>query len=590
MPRDKLFYACWFCGTVHHVEFGSSLHTECPACRETWETVDLYFALRPQKRRAKGAGGGENIIPNELRQQWKQLLPQFSNISSWKKLDGFDLAWMLCVCPECVQQLPFKELNSEDWSIPLRMHEKLLKPFWSVCFGTSHEISKVIRANPSMIQYVDVSVSIEARHWWAVLNVHPDLVHNTPDAYFVDMPPDTWVQILKELPKSRVEAKTPWASLSGSHWAELLLSRPEFAAHCDWHKLGEQDWNAILFTPATPPTWPLIHDVLCGRNLTCIMEHAELLKYLDWKKAPLLDLRELILGSKLNIQPPSWNILSTRIVGEKSYWINRESIRQFIPPGPSAGSASFTNESAERADLAEITEFENCLALICFMGWELVCFANKVKLSEMSASLFVKYPGIGEKCGWKNLPVEMHYDVVRIAPWLREYYPWTEWPKVQLRFLFATESDFKTEYRKKYPFKYIFTRFGLLIFIVALVACSIGAVGAYWRYAWIPNRQAIVAPDVTSAKYPSKNIPDSVAVPHINKLNEFKDLAGKANSLFTYLSTLGMEKSMPGAWAEIIAERKAIASTTNIDSAIEMTKAHILQMNHMLTSAKSSFP
>lgn len=588
--RDILSVTCLHCGTAHHVAFGSSLPAECPACWESWEVTVLYRVLRPRKRHVNISNVGEQTLSDDLKRKWKQSLPQFRDISSWSKLDGFDLAWILCVCPECVRQIPFKTLDSGEWRIPLQKNEVLLKPYWTVCFGSSYEISKVLRADPSMIQYVDLSQSMEARHWWAVLDQHPDLVHNTPDNILVNMPSKTWVRILKDHPQAWVETKTPWSSLSGSLWAELLLARPELATHCDWHKLCEQDWNAILFTPTTPPLWPLIHDVLCGRNLMCIMQHADLLKYLDWDTAPLMELRELIVGANLDIQPPSWNVFSNRIIGDKSYWQSHESVRQFIPPSPPARSASWSFESVEKADLAEITKFENRLALICFMGWDLECFAHKVKLSEMSAGLFVKYPGIGKKCGWRNLPVEMHYDVVRIAPWLREYYPWTEWSKGKLRRLFAIASVFKTEYREKRPFNYIFIQFGLLIFIVALVACSIGAGWAYWRYAWNPNRQAIVAPDVTSAKYLPKNIPDSVAVPHIDKLNEFKDLAGKANSLFTYLSTLGMEKSMPGAWAEIIAERKAIASTTNVDSAIEMTKAHILQMNQMLTKAKSSFP
>lgn len=473
--HDILFFTCQHCGTNHHVEYGSFLPAECPACWESLDAVDIYRALRPRRRHAHGTDDGEKNISDDLRRIFRQSLPQFTNISTWAKLDGFDLAWILCIYPDCVRQMPLKRLNADDWRIPVQKNSRILKPYWAVFFGSSDEISKVLRADPSMIQYIDVSQSVEARHWWAVLDQHPDLVHSTPEAFFVEMPSKTWVRILKGHPQAWVETKTPWASLSGSLWAELLLVRPELATHCDWHKLCEQDWNAILFTPATPPSWPLIHDVLCGRNLMCIMQHADLLKYLDWDTAPLLELRELIVGSNLDIQPPSWNVLSSRIIGDKSYWQSHESVLQFIPPNPPAGSASWSFESVEKADLAEITKYENRLALICFMGWDLEYFAHKVKLSEMSAALFVKYPGIGEKCGWRNLPVEMHYDVVRIAPWLREYYPWTEWSKGKLRRLFSIASVFKTEYREKHPFNYIIVQFGLLIFIVALVACSIGA-------------------------------------------------------------------------------------------------------------------
>ena len=463
MARDKLSYMCTDCGTVHHIEYGSALRTECPACWETWDVAVMYRALRPRMRHGNGSYDGEQSIPGELKQQWKQSLPQFNNISSWRKLDGFDLGWILSVCPECVRQVPLKKLSSEDWHFPLQVNAKLLKPFWTVCFGSSHQISRVLCSDISMIQHVDVSRCMEPRHWWAVLDVHPDLLCATPNSFYAEMPIEIWVQALKGHPKSWVEEKAPWALFSGSNWQELLLARPELATHCDWHKLVEQDWYAILFSPTTPFLWPLIHDVLCGRNLICIVEHAELLKYLDWDNAPLPGLRELIIGSNLDIKPPSWNKLSARIVGEKSFWQYRKSVRQFIPPSMPVGSTSWTDESFEKVDLSEVPKFEGRLALLCFMGWELVYFANSVKMQEMNAALLVEFPSIGKKYGWKKLPVEMHYGVVRKAPWLREYYPWTEWAVGKLIRLFSVESAFKTEYRKKHPYRYIFVRIGLTL-------------------------------------------------------------------------------------------------------------------------------
>jgi hypothetical protein len=504
------------------------------------------------------------VIPGELKRKWKQLLPQFDNFSSWAKLDSFDLAWILCLCPECVRQVPLNKLSSEDWETPLHLHERVLRPFWTVRFGSSSEISKLLHADPSLIQYVDVSQCMVSRDWWSVLDEHPDLVRVTPVSFFVDMPTKLWVNVLKEPRPSWVEAKAPWHSLSGSNWAKLLHSRPELETHCEWRKLGESDWNAILLAPSSPSLWYLIHDVLSGRNLICILEHPELLTYLDWDTAPLLGLRALIIGSSLEIQPPSWCKFSARILSEKSFWRSFKSVHQFVPPSIQVDSHSWPNVNFGKADLKDITESENKLALFCFMGWELGYFASGIKMEEMNPTLLVKYPGIFEKHGWEKVPAEMHYEIVRMAPWLREYYQWTEWTKGKLRRLFDTDHDFITEYRNKYPWKYIFIEFQILILVTALAACSIGLGMGYWLYVGMSLQRAINANRGSSGSTLSTSFPDSVSSPYVSNPNELIDSLGKENNLEPFNNSIAeaphpkKESSLPPSDLAILYEPETI--------------------------------
>ena len=589
LPGDVYCVSCGECGTPHHVGHGMFLPAECPACTEKWDVIILYHALRPTKRHAKVSNGDAQNISDELKQKWKQMLPQFNDICSWSQLDGFDLAWVLCVCPECVCQMPFKALDSKEWRMPLQKHEKLLKPYWAVCNGTSHEISEVLCANPSMVQYVDVSARMEARHWWAVLDVHPDLAHNTPDTYYVDMPPKTWVQILKRLPQSSVETKTPWASLSGSHWAELLLSRPELAVQCDWHKLGEQDWNSILAKPSTPPLWTQIHDVLRGHNLACILEHPELQKYLDWDTAPLEDLRELIVLSDLNIQPKSWDALSARIAGEKAYWRPRQSIPQFVPQTTPGEVSAWTANSLEKVDLTSIDKYENKLALLCFMGWEFACNAEE-EIKKISVELFVRYPGIGEKCGWKIVPDGMHYDLVRMAPWLREYYSWSDWPKAQLQGLFDADPAFKTEYKKKHLFKYINFRYERIIYISIIIGCCVGAGLAFWRYEFLQFQKAIIGRNIKAAESTARYLPSMFCSKKLNDLRELIDLHKKSIDLQLLLEKYNAGRLVPADWSKASAAMLAASNLDDLQQAKIATSNILIQLGSMYEQVSSMAP
>ena len=588
--HDALSFTCPVCGTPHHLVFGSTLPAECPACWEALEIDALYQSLRPKRRQAKRTDDSKHSISDDIKRVWKQSLPQFRDINSWAKLDGFDLAWILCVAPECVRHIPFKALDSEEWRIPLKRNEKLLKPYWTVCFGSSGEVSQAIRSDPSMIQFVDVSQRIEAKHWWQVLDAHPEMTSATPETYFSEMPPKTWVRVLQAHPDSRVEVKTPWASLSGSDWAELLVSRAELASHCDWHKLNENDWNAILSSPSTPPLWQLIHDVLRGLNLTCIVEHPELLKHLNWDIASLEGLRELIIASNLNIQPPSWDAYAVRIAGEKEYWQCRQSVRQFVPPTIPGRAPILTADSLERVDLTKIIKYENKLAVLCFMGWENMCYAKGGGLQDIDAEMIVKYPGIGERYGWGKLPAEMHYDLVRMAPWLREYFPWTQWSRAKLRNLYAVDSAINADYRGRHPFKYIFVRYEYLIYLLAMTMCAIGATGVYGRYQFLQFQNAIAARNLKAAETRARYLPSVFWTADLGDLRELKDLQKKTMELKLVLGKSNVERLVPDGWNKANAAIVAAGNHDDLQQAIIATSNAIVQLGILYGQAVAIEP
>ncbi len=91
-----------------------------------------------------------------------------------------------------------------------------------------------------------------------------------------------WLRLLKRHPEFAEHCGK--LELDNSDWVKLLIPCPELAKHCDWKKLGGSDWMQLLSNRpefAKHCDWKKLHHWDWVELLT---SHPEFAKYCDWEK------------------------------------------------------------------------------------------------------------------------------------------------------------------------------------------------------------------------------------------------------------------------------------------------------------------
>ena len=155
---------------------------------------------------------------------WAELLgcqPQFADRCSWEKLDGWDWARLLGRQPQFadMRSFTFEKLNSRNWANLL---------------GHQPQFSKDC-------SWTRLKRELSAWHWSHLLSRQPRFEDKCP---WKKLDGWDWARLLRLQP--RFEDKCPWAKLDGKAWARLLGRQPRFAGKCSWAKLDGKAWARLL--------------------------------------------------------------------------------------------------------------------------------------------------------------------------------------------------------------------------------------------------------------------------------------------------------------------------------------------------------
>ena len=91
-----------------------------------------------------------------------------------------------------------------------------------------------------------------------------------------------WADFLESKPEFAIHCE--WHKLNGKNWCRLLMRHPEFAEHCNWDKLSGSDWSELLSVQpklAQHCDW----DKLDSSDwLRLLRNRPEFAKHCDWEK------------------------------------------------------------------------------------------------------------------------------------------------------------------------------------------------------------------------------------------------------------------------------------------------------------------
>ena len=91
-----------------------------------------------------------------------------------------------------------------------------------------------------------------------------------------------WADFLESKPEFAIHCE--WHKLNGKNWCRLLMRHPEFAEHCNWDKLSGSDWSELLSVQpklAQHCDW----DKLDSSDwMKLLSDRPEFAKHCDWDK------------------------------------------------------------------------------------------------------------------------------------------------------------------------------------------------------------------------------------------------------------------------------------------------------------------
>ena len=91
-----------------------------------------------------------------------------------------------------------------------------------------------------------------------------------------------WADFLESKPEFAIHCE--WHKLNGKNWCRLLMRHPEFAEHCNWDKLSGSDWSELLSVQpklAQRCDW----DKLDSSDwMKLLSDRPEFAKHCDWDK------------------------------------------------------------------------------------------------------------------------------------------------------------------------------------------------------------------------------------------------------------------------------------------------------------------
>lgn len=178
---------------------------------------------------------------------WESLIsckPNFADKCDLEKLSPANWVNLLGFHAISPEQCPWQDFDGDNWETLLSTDDSdkyVTKCDWQKLTGKNW--SNLLDCKPQFAEFCNWS-KLTADDFANLLDERPSFESMCPENVWKCMSGSNWARILESSPQ--FADRCDWSKLSGKNWAKLLTSQPQFCNVCVWEKLDEKDWEKVL--------------------------------------------------------------------------------------------------------------------------------------------------------------------------------------------------------------------------------------------------------------------------------------------------------------------------------------------------------